>query len=262
FDQFGVDPDGDQVALERILTQPEAGSATLSADGASIVYTSAPGDSGQRSFTYSVVDGAGGSGTGVVRVGVLDAEANPSPVTFTDYVQVQAGVGSAIRISPLANDVDPTGGRLTLTDVRPDIPQTLADGTDSPDYARQRNLIADVGATTVTINAGLNPGTMSFLYDLTSDSGNTARDMIVVKVVRDAVTDYPVVISTVLTAETCDRFRSGVVVVSGSVTWSGGDVADLTLSLWGDPGGVVVDGRRLRGALPEHSRVIPFALTG
>jgi len=262
FDQFGVDPDGDQVALERILTQPEAGSATLSADGASIVYTSAPGDSGQRSFTYSVVDGAGGSGTGVVRVGVLDAEANPSPVTFTDYVQVQAGVGSAIRISPLANDVDPTGGRLTLTDVRPDIPQTLADGTDSPDYARQRNLIADVGATTVTINAGLNPGTMSFLYDLTSDSGNTARDMIVVKVVRDAVPDYPVVVDTVLTAETRDRFRSGVDVVSGSVTWSGGDVADLTLSLWGDPGGVVVDGRRLRGALPEHSRVIPFALTG
>ncbi|HET8926593.1 MAG TPA: Ig-like domain-containing protein, partial [Microbacterium sp.] len=100
FDQFGVDPDGDQVSLDRILTQPEAGSATLSADRASVVYTSAPGDSGQRSFSYRVVDGSGQAGTGVVRIGVLDAESNPSPVTFTDYVQVQAGVGSAIRISP------------------------------------------------------------------------------------------------------------------------------------------------------------------
>ena len=262
FDQFGVDPDGDEVALDRILTQPEAGSATLSADGTSIVYTSAPGDRGQRSFSYRVVDGAGESGTGVVRVGVLDAESNPSPVTFTDYVQVQAGAGSAIRISPLANDVDPTGGRLTLTDVRPDIPSTLADGTDSPDYARQRNLIADLGAETVTVNAGLNPGTMSFLYDVTSDSGNTARGLIVVKVVRDSVPDYPVVADTVLTAETRDRFRSGVDVVRGMVTWSGGDVSDLTLSLWGDPPGVRVEGDRLRGVPAEHSQVIPFALSG
>ena len=91
---------------------PSAGSATISADGASIMYTSVPGDSGQVSFRYRVVDAFGETGEGTVRVGVLDGESNPSPVTFTDYVQVQAGDGNTIRVSPLSNDVDPTMGEL------------------------------------------------------------------------------------------------------------------------------------------------------
>jgi large repetitive protein len=262
FDQFGVDPDGDQVELDRIRTQPSAGSATISADGESIVYTSVPGDSGQRSFEYSVVDSSGATGTGIVRIGVLDEQSNPSPVTFTDYVQVQAGEDSSIKVSPLANDIDPTGGRLTLTDVRPDLSQTLADGTDSPEFARQRNLIASSDDSIVTLNAGMTPGTISFLYDVTSDSGNTARGLIVMKVVRDSVPNFPVVADTLLTAETRTEFPSGVDVVTGMVTWSGGEVDDLQLSLWGSHPGITVEGRRIRGALPEQTEVIPFALTG
>ncbi|MFT4229989.1 MAG: Ig-like domain-containing protein [Microbacterium sp.] len=262
FDRFGVDPDGDQVALERILTQPRAGSATISADGQSIVYTSVPGDSGQRSFEYSVVDSAGATGVGIVRIGVLDEQSNPSPVTFTDYVQVQAGEDNSIRVSPLANDIDPTGGSLVLGDVRPDVSPTLADGTASPEYVRQRGLIAGRDDTTVTIAAGDTPGTVSFLYDVESDSGNTARGLIVVKVVRDSVPNYPIVADTVLTAQTRASLPAGVDVVSGQVTWSGGDVDDLTLSLWGRPAGLSVVGRRIRGALPEQTRIVPFALAG
>ena len=33
FDGFGMDPDGDVVTLDRIVTQPDRGSATISADG-------------------------------------------------------------------------------------------------------------------------------------------------------------------------------------------------------------------------------------
>ena len=54
FRSFGVDPDGDSASLDRIVTQPSSGSATISADGESIVYSSVPGDSGQVSFTYRV----------------------------------------------------------------------------------------------------------------------------------------------------------------------------------------------------------------
>lgn len=262
FDQFGVDPDGDQVELDRILTQPAAGSATISADGESIVYSSVPGDSGQRSFEYSVTDTSGATGRGVVRVGVLDAESNPSPVTFTDYIQVQAGPDSTIRVSPLANDIDPTGGSLTLTDVRPDLAATLSDGGDSPEYLRQAALVGDRTDSTVVIGAGESPGTMSFLYDVRSDSGNTARGLIVVKVVRESVPDYPVVADTLLTAETRAQFPRGVDVVSGMVTWSGGDVDDLELSLWGAPAGVTVEGRRISGSLPDRTQIVPFRLTG
>ncbi|WP_426323874.1 Ig-like domain-containing protein [Microbacterium sp. E-13] len=262
FDDFGMDPDGDVVTLDRIVTQPERGAATITADGSAIMYASVPGDSGQVSFRYRVVDSFGEAAEGTVRVGVLDSQANPSPVTFTDYVQVQAGDDSTIRVSPLSNDLDPTLGELRITDVRPDVPRTLVDGSENERFDRLAGQIADVDDTTVQISAGAEPGTMSFLYDVESSSGNTGRGLIVVRVVRESVPDYPVVTDTVLTVETRSDFARGVDVLSGNVTWSGGDVADLELSLWGDPGDVSVQGSRLRGPLPATTRLIPFAVTG
>jgi len=262
FRSYGVDPDGDDVSLDRILTQPASGSATISADGESIEYASVPGFHGQVSFSYRVVDAAGATGTATVRVGVLDEQANPSPVTFTDYVQLQVGESNTVRVDPLANDVDPTGGTLALSDVRPDAVEKLADGSDNPEYARLKGLIGKTTDDQVVIGAGASPGTMSFLYDVTSSTGNTARGLIVVKVVRAAVPDYPVISDTVLTAVTREQFTSGVDVVTGKVSWTGGEVGDLTLSLWGQPDGVSVSGAKLSGALPEHTRIIPFALSG
>lgn len=262
FDGFGMDPDGDVVTLDRIVTQPASGSATISADGSSIVYTSVPGYRGQVSFRYRAVDAAGAGGEGTVRVGVLDADANPSPVTFTDYVQVQAGPGNTIRVSALANDIDPTQGTLAITDVRPDLPETLADGEVNEEYTRLAAQIRDVGDSDVLLAAGENPGTMSFLYDVESSSGNTGRGLIVVKVVRESVPDYPIVSDTVLTTENRDEFADGVDVLTAKASWSGGDVGSLTVGLWADPGDIRVDGWRLSGDLPQTTRVIPFAVTG
>ena len=262
FTGFGVDPDGDAVTLDRIVSQPDRGTAAISPDGLSIVYSSVPGDRGQVAFRYRVADTAGATGEGTVRIGVLDAEANPSPITFTDYVQVQAGADSRLRVSPLANDIDPTQGRLTLTGVRPDLPPTLVDGEDNPEYARLAARVESVTDTGVVIRAGDAPATMSFLYDVASDSGNTGRGLIVVKVVRESVPDYPVVGDTALTVEDRDDFRTGVDVLEGRASWSGGDVSDLRVSLWGDPTDVRLDGRRISGDLPATRRIIPFAVTG
>lgn len=262
FDGFGMDPDGDVVTLDRIVEQPERGSATISADGASILYSSVPGDSGQVSFRYRVVDAFGETAEGAVRVGVLDSEANPSPVTFTDYVQVQAGEGNTIRVSPLSNDLDPTLGALKVTDIRPDVPMSLVDGSENPEYARLDDRIQSVDDATVVIESGAEPGTMSFLYDVESTSGNTGRGLIVVRVVRESVPDYPIVSDTILTVESREDFPRGVDVLDGKVTWSGGDISDLEVSLWGEPEGVTVDGTELRGELPATTRLIPFAVTG
>lgn len=262
FDGFGMDPDGDVVTLDRIVEQPERGAATISADGASIVYSSVPGDSGQRSFRYRVVDAFGETGEATVRIGVLDSQANPSPVTFTDYVQVQAGADNTIRVSPLANDVDPTLGALRITDVRPDLPAALMDGSDNPEFTRLDDRIRSVDDSTVVIEAGTEPTTMSFLYDIESSSGNTGRGLVVVRVVRESVPDFPVVADTILTAETREDFPDGVDVLDDKATWSGGDVDDLEISLWGDADGVSVDGWELSGDLPARTRLIPFAVTG
>ena len=262
FDDFGTDPDGDAVTLDRIVQQPSSGSATVSADGESIVYSSVAGERGQVSFRYRVVDALGEAGEGTVRVGVLDGQSNPSPVTYTDYVQVQAGEDSTIRVSPLANDVDPTMGALTITDVRPDLPVTFPDGDPNPEYDRLADRLRSVGDSTVVVAAGTEPVTMSFLYDVESGSGNTGRGLIVVRVVRESVPVYPVVADTVLTAENRDDFAEGVDVLAGKVAWAGGEVSDLSVGLWGDQQGVRVQDGELSGSLPERSRVIPFAVTG
>ncbi|WP_248239826.1 Ig-like domain-containing protein [Microbacterium kunmingense] len=262
FDGYGVDPDGDTVSLDRIIAQPESGVATISAEGDAIVYTSVSGFSGQVTFPYRVVDEFGQTGEGIARVGVLDSDANPSPVTFTDYVQVQAGADSTIRVNPLSNDSDPTMGELTVEEVRPDVPETLEDGSENPEFARLDERIRSVGERQVVIAAGTEPGTMSFLYDVSSTSGNTGRGLIVVTVVRESVPDYPVVEDTVLTAETREDFVDGVDVLSGNVSWSGGDINDLELALWGEPGDVAVRGSEISGPLPDTTRVIPFSVTG
>ncbi|GEP47051.1 hypothetical protein FVP74_02820 [Microbacterium saccharophilum] len=262
FDGFGMDPDGDVVRLDRIVDQPDVGSAAISADGASIVYTSVAGDSGQHSFRYRVVDAAGATGEATVRVGVLTGDANPGPVTYTDYVHVQQGDGNVIHVRPLSNDLDPMRGKLTLTDVRPDVPAAAADGTPSEEYALLESRILSVTDDTVTIAAGTEPTTMAFLYDVESSSRNTARGLIVVRVVRERVPDYPIVADTVLTVEDREDFATGVDVLGGKVTWSGGEVDELALGLWRSPRGVEVDGDRLRGELTEQARIIPFSVTG
>jgi len=262
FDGYGMDPDGDVVSLDRIVEQPEQGAATISADGRSIVYTSVAGHAGQVSFPYRVVDAFGQTAEGTVRIGVLGSDANPSPVTYTDYVQVQAGAGNTIRVSPLSNDVDPTMGSLRITDVRPDAPEILVDGSANPEYPRLRDRIRSTDDGTVVIAAGEVPTTMSFHYDVESSSGNTGRGLIVVRVVRESVPDYPIVSDTILTVETREDFVRGVDVLTGKTTWSGGDPADLEVALWGEPEDVTVQGTRLRGELPATMRLIPFAVTG
>ncbi|WP_458040743.1 MULTISPECIES: Ig-like domain-containing protein [Bacteria] len=262
FDSFGVDPDGDAVALDAVLTQPDSGAASVSADGTSIVYSSVAGFRGQVSFQYRVVDASGATGIGTVRVGVLDGQSNPSPVTFTDYVQVQAGTQNVIEVSPLANDIDPTGGTLRVTGVQPDLPPTLEDGSPSEEYERLESLVSTVDEATIAVTASSEPGTMSFLYDVESDSGNTASGLVVVRIVREAVPDYPVVADTVLTAETRDDLVGGVDVVSGKVRWTGGEISELTLSLWGAPTDLEVDGTTISGPLPLSSRIVAFELSG
>jgi hypothetical protein len=267
--QWGLDPDGDPVRVERITGQPGRGSAAVAADGLSMVYTGVAGSNGgQLGFGFEVSDGRGGTAQARVRIGVLDREADVTPVTFTDYVQVQAGGSNSIRVAAAGNDLDPLGGTLRLTAVRPNVTAEFEGGVANPEYVRLKKLIkdepADLADGDVQIAAGDVPGTLSFSYDVVSPAGNTGTGLIVVKVVTQEVPNFPVVSDTTLTAETRDSFASGVDVVSAHTAWTGGDPAGLRLSVWGEDGpaaGVVANGWKLTGELPKLSRTIPFALT-
>lgn len=263
FDDYGIDPDGDAVRLDQVLSQPRSGSAAVSSDGDSISYTSVAGFSGQIEFSYRVVDSQGAVAIGTVRIGVLDQAISPAPITYTDYAEVELGKGSQVRVPALANDIDPNGGTLKITEVKPNARETLEDGSANPEYQRLAGLIVETNDKEVVVAAGTQMGTISYRYRATSDSGNTADGLIVIRVVDVEVPNYPVVTDTVLTTETREQFPGGIDVLSEKATWPGGEAGQLRLSLWqgGQKSivdGVTVSGWKLSGPLPEYTRIIPF----
>ena len=256
FDSFGIDPDGDEVTLDRVLAQPARGTASVSAAGDAIVYTSIAGDHGAVEFEYRVRDTSGATGTSMVRIGVLDQRADPRPITFSDYVEVEAGAGNQVVVMPASNDVDPGGGALTLLDVTPDAAK------DSAEFTALAARIDSVDEGRVVLTAGDEPGLLTFVYSVQNADGNTGQGLIVMKVVRASAPDYPIVIDTLVSLEERAQFPKGIDVVTGRVSWASGDVGGLKLSLWGTPAGVSVSGWEISGESPDAGLLLPFTISG
>ncbi|WP_296665906.1 Ig-like domain-containing protein [Demequina sp.] len=263
FDGAGLDPDGDSVSLDAVTRQPSDGAARISADGSALVYNSTAGYAGQDSFEFQVIDGRGRTATATARIGVVGSDADPAPVTYTDFVQVQAASGRRVLVQPLANDLDLTGGELELLDVRPDA------ATGTAEHAALAALMPAAENTADALARGLvtfevqgDVGTYSFLYTARNSTGSISQGRIVLKAVRETVVDVPIVADTVLTLETRDVFTTGVDVLDGTVAWASGDAGALTVSLWGDPADLTLAGSRISGPLPEHTRIVPFRVEG
>ncbi len=256
FDSFGIDPDGDAVVLDQVLTQPEHGSAVISSDGTALEYASEIDFTGQVSFNYQVRDSLGNTGVARVRVAVRDAQLDPRPVVYTDLVQVQAGANNSVVVEPLLNDVDPAGLPLKLVSVAPNA------APDTAEFGELKKRILSVKNDQVVFAAGTVLGNASFTYNVQNEDGDTAIGLIVVKVIRDAVVSNPVVADTVLDLESRQKFPRGIDVVSGKVSWLSGDVAELKLTLWGNPVDINAAGWSISGPLPDKTRVIPFKLSG
>ncbi|MDJ0347734.1 Ig-like domain-containing protein [Cryobacterium sp. PH29-G1] len=256
FDSFGIDPDGDTVVLDRVLSQPARGTASINATGDAIVYSSPLDFHGAIEFEYRVRDTVGATGLALVRIGVLDQRSNPSPITFSDYVEVQAGADNQVVVFPAANDIEPGGGNLSLSLVTPDAPA----GTAEFDALAQR--ISSVTDDRVVFTAGTEPGLLTFVYSVTNANEDVGQGLIVVKVVRASVPDYPVVIDTTLALDERDAFPTGIDVVTDKVSWNSGDVGGLSLTLWGSHPGLEVSGWKISGDVPDGGLLAPFALTG
>lgn len=264
FPGTGMDPDGDRVVLADV-GQPDSGRgiAEISAEGDAIVYT-APGngvDGGQVSFAYRVRDAEGAVAEGVVRIGVLASEAaDVAPITYGDYVRVQAGSESPLTVVPLLNDRDPFQGRLELLNVVPNAP------AGSAEYDRLLGLLDDSGLAggEVGVRAGDVLGVHSYVYTVVAETSfSTAQGLIVVSVTDGPTPDAPVVTDTVVTAENRAELASGLDVVSGKVQWASGEVEALELSIWGPAASrYAVDGWAISGDLPAAGEIVPFALTG
>lgn len=103
------DPDGDALTLVAI-TAPAHGTVAIS--GNRVSYTPESGYSGTDSFSYTVMDGLGGSATAAVNISV-SASGNRPPVANNDVYTVYSFAPVTMRV--LDNDFDPDGDTLTIT---------------------------------------------------------------------------------------------------------------------------------------------------
>ncbi|WP_062516949.1 Ig-like domain-containing protein [Demequina gelatinilytica] len=253
----GQDPDGDPIRIVGIKEAPAKGAAEVSADGRSLVYTAATDASGQFEFTFIVEDAARAQAVATAHIGVAEGQVAPAPITFTDYVQVQVGEGHQVVLDPVANDTDPLGEELALVEITPD---EVAESDAYEALAARISRAED--SDLITISAGDEPTTYSYLYKVRSASGSESYGRVVVKVVRDAIPDVPVLEDTVLAFEDRETFETGVDVVTGRAAWASGDVAALTVTPYEREEDVQATGRSLQGPLPQDTRTVVFKVSG
>jgi len=106
------DPDGDPLTVQSV-TAPQLGTAQISNN--EVIYTpTVAGIVGTDTFNYTINDGRGGTATASVTV-TITAPPNRPPVANDDIATT--AFDTPVTIDVLANDSDPDGDALTITNV-------------------------------------------------------------------------------------------------------------------------------------------------
>jgi large repetitive protein len=147
------DDEGDPLTITGTST-PAHGTASLRPEG--IRFEPAAGYLGPDEFTYTVIDGFGGTSTAAVRVTVLGPEkGNRPPVAVDDRGTTRAG--KHVILPVLVNDVDPDGDRIHIIEVRETAGLTFSIvGGQAVDVLPANNLSGPVSFTyTIEDSGGL-----------------------------------------------------------------------------------------------------------
>lgn len=139
---YGVDPDGDSVAVTGVTNSPALGRIVVIGPH-SISYQSYPDSAGTDTFTYQVTDPYGLTGTASVRVAVLPPGPPQRPVAVNDVLDAPPGAplhwnvlgndyiapGDTVTVEPLAktNKTVPPGVRLSGDYVYLKVPSSPSD---------------------------------------------------------------------------------------------------------------------------------------
>ena len=161
------DVDGDQLAIASVGS-PANGRADRT--GGQILYTPQAGFSGTDAFTYTVTDEQGATATATVTVTV--SSVNDPPVAQDDDVTTDED--TAVTIDVLANDSDPDGDDLAITEVTEPTNGTATVTGTAVEYAPDADF---AGADT-------------FTYTIADGNGETATATVSVTVTP--VNDAPI----------------------------------------------------------------------
>ncbi|WP_136635757.1 Ig-like domain-containing protein [Pseudooceanicola onchidii] len=200
------DPDGDPLQIVGTPVSAAGGTVVVASDG-SISYTPPADFNGTDTISYTVKDPDGLTDTATITVTVKPVA--DAPVAGDDTAEVDED--TSITIDVLANDSDPDGDPLTITDVT--------------DPANGTATVVD-GKIVYTPDADFN-GTDTITYTVTDPDGNT--DTATVTVTVNPVNDAPVAAddaddTDIVTPVTIDVLANDTDVDGDTLTIS--DVAD------------------------------------
>ena len=150
---YWQDPDGDAFYLANATVEPED-VVTFRADGL-VTFTDAGIATGEKDVQLTFRDEHGMQGEGTLKIEAV-AENDLAPITTADHVRIVAGRTATIK--PLANDLNPNGGQLELTNV-----------------SEAEALTVDAALEAGTVNvAGDAPGTYYLEYTVAASSSSSA----------------------------------------------------------------------------------------
>ncbi|WP_430296438.1 Ig-like domain-containing protein [Sinomonas sp. B1-1] len=214
-----VDPDGDELFLAGASTPAPGDSVRFQADG-TVVFTDGGLGLGKKEIRMRVSDGR--DVTEATISADVRAVGSLPPQTTPDHVRT--GVGEPIVVSPLANDIDPSGKGLRLLRVEPvaglDIVMNSEDGTFSAQAAEPKVYYAvylasngsataqglvridveaaktDGGAPVAVRDVGLLPTGGSVLVDPLANDTDPAGGVLVVQSIS-LPSDAPITVSVI-----------------------------------------------------------------
>ncbi|WP_456825481.1 Ig-like domain-containing protein [Cellulomonas sp. P5_E12] len=209
----GIDPDGDGVTLLGQASAPAHGRVTATGPDW-IEYQALPGELGTDTFTYAVEDWVGQRAVAEIRVGIGPRPTGAAPVVARDD-EVTVKPGQRVEVRVLANDIDSSGGELTLA---PEL--DMPDGTD-----------AKVDGRRIVVHAPDQPGVLQIAYTVSNDRGGHDTGVLTVTVADDAPVLAPIARDVVVPAiDTIGRTEVSVDVLAVAQNPSG-PLSDLSVSV-------------------------------
>ncbi|CAN5221808.1 Ig-like domain-containing protein [soil metagenome] len=222
----GIDPDGDSVQILNFPVNPVLGS--VSEVGPSyFIYDAAPGAVGTDEFEYQVYDAFGATGTATARVAVIPQPTELSnPSALPDSVSIRPG--RIAQVDLLANDSDPQGAPIKVSEKLIDVPEGIDAEVISGQY--------------LVVTAPDTVQSFSMRYELTNDRGGKTLSYALIKVDPNApilppiAEDVPILLKDVAgkTTVTVDVFDGYAFNPSGitedmAVTVEGPNASSATL---------------------------------
>jgi hypothetical protein len=172
-----VDPDGDDLTLT--VVEPLPPGLEVSARGAELAAVVRAGAAAQLPFQYEISDGRGGVTRGSVLIVVIDDLApNFPPVLTADSDTVV--LGSSVSIDVLANDVDPDGDALVITEV-----------TQPPNGLGQAVVLDNVVRFTPGSIGDRDETNARFTYSVSDGNGHVVSGDVSVSILRESVAQPP-----------------------------------------------------------------------